>query len=204
MYAVLVSAAGYLPLMLTADDYIELLPSAWRTINEYGVRLDRRTYDGRVLNPYRRQHSGVTARKGLWEIRYDPYDLTQIWIRNHRDGGWLRAAWTHLPMVTAPFADFTWRHARQAAAASDPSFDETAAARALEDLLRRAGDGPPPADPASQRIAARTRAAASTHRPPKAADPGTGEEGDPGSGDVSAIVPFGIFDVRAEAEQWQA
>ena len=204
MYAVLVSAAGYLPLMLTADDYIELLPSAWRTINEYGVRLDRRTYDSRVLNPYRRQHSGVTARKGLWEVRYDPYDLTQIWIRNHRDGGWLRAAWTHLPMVTAPFADFTWRHARQAAAASDPSFDETAAARALEDLLRRAGDGPPPADPASQRIAARTRAAASTHRPPKAEDPGTGEDDDPGSGDVSAIVPFGIFDARAEAERWQA
>ena len=124
MYAVLVSAAGYLPIMLTGDDYIELLPSEWRTINEYGVRLDGRTYDSRALNPYRRQHSGVTARKGLWEVHYDPYDLSQIWIRNRRDGGWLRAAWTHLPMVTAPFADFTWRHARQAAAASGRPFDK--------------------------------------------------------------------------------
>jgi len=200
MYAVLVSAAGYLPLMLTGDDYIELLPCEWRTINEYGVRLERRTYDSRALNPYRRQHSGVTSRKGLWEIRYDPYDLSQIWIRNHRDGGWLRAAWTHLPMVSAPFADFTWRHARQAAAAGGHPFDEAAAARALDDLLRRAGDGPGPADPASQRIAARTRAASSVHRPPPVADPGPAEEDD--HGEDHDIAPFGIFDARAEAEQW--
>ncbi len=205
MYTVLVSAAGYLPVMLTGDDYIELLPSAWRTINEYGVRLDRRTYDSRALNPYRRQHSGVTTRKGLWEVHYDPYDLSQVWIRNHRDCGWLRAAWTHLPMVTAPFADFTWRHARQAAAAGGRPFDEAAAARALEDLLRRAGDGPPPADPASQRIAARTRAAASTHRPPKTGNPRLAREDDDVEDDVvSPVVPFGIFDARAEAEQWEA
>ncbi len=36
MYAVLVSAAGYLPLMLSGEDYIELLPSQWRAINDYG------------------------------------------------------------------------------------------------------------------------------------------------------------------------
>lgn len=200
MYAVLVSAAGYLPLMLSGDDYIELLPCEWRTINEYGVRLERRTYDSRALNPYRRQHSGVTSRKGLWEVRYDPYDLSQIWIRNHRDGGWLRAVWTHLPMVSAPFADFTWRHARQAAEAGGEPFDETAAARALDDLLRRAASDPGPTDPASQRIAARTRAATSVHRPPPAADPGPGEEDE--QGEDSPVAPFGIFDARTEAEQW--
>jgi hypothetical protein len=203
MYAVLVSAAGYLPLMLTGDDYIELLPATWRTINDYGIRLDRRTYDSRALNPYRRQHSGVTARKGLWEVRYDPYDLAQVWVRNHRDGGWFRATWTHLPMVTAPFADFTWRHARQAAASGGQPFDETATARALDDLLRRAGDGPAKTDPDSQRVAARTRAAASTHRPPPLEEPADAED-DPEDSDTSPVVPFGIFDAHAEAEQWQA
>lgn len=31
-FAVLVTAAGYVPLMLTGDDYVELLPGTWRTI----------------------------------------------------------------------------------------------------------------------------------------------------------------------------
>lgn len=130
MFAVLVTAAGYVPLMLTGDDYVELLPGTWRTINDYGIRLDGRTYDSKALNPYRRQHSGVAAKQGLWEVRHDPYDLTHVWVRNHRDGGWVRAGWTHLPMVAAPFADFTWRHARQQATfepAGEP--DETATAR---------------------------------------------------------------------------
>lgn len=199
MYAVLVSAAGYLPLMLTGDDYRELLPCEWRTINEYGVRLGRRTYDSRALNPHRRQHSGVTSRKGLWEVRYDPYNLSQVWIRNHRDGGWLRADWTRLPMISAPFADFTWRHARQAAAGGP--FDETAAARALDDLLRRTSDGPGTSDPAGDRVAARTRAAVSARRPPPTEDPCPGEEEDPKAEDLH-IAPFGIFDARAEAERW--
>ncbi|MFD8098604.1 Mu transposase C-terminal domain-containing protein [Nocardia fluminea] len=129
MYAVLVSAAGYLPLMLTSEDYVELLPSKWRTINDYGVRIDRRTYDHQSLNPFRRQHSGVTARNGAWEVRYDPYDLAKIFIRNHHDGGWIAAAWTHAPMVSAPFADFTWRHARQLAAPITDEPPETATAR---------------------------------------------------------------------------
>ena len=49
-----------------------------------------------ALNPYRRQHSGVTARKGLWEVHHDPYDVSRIWVRNHQDGGWIPAPWTYL------------------------------------------------------------------------------------------------------------
>jgi hypothetical protein len=203
MYAVLVSAAGYMPLMLTGDDYIELLPAAWRTINEYGVRLDRRTYDGRALNPYRRQHSGINARKGLWEVRYDPYDLSQIWVRDHRAGGWLRAQWTHLPMITAPFADFTWRHARQVAEVDHSPFNEAAAARVLDDLLRGAGAGPS-GDRAAKRIVARTRAAPSAYLPPAGEGSEPETEEDPGDHDIYEIAPLGIFDARGEAERWRA
>ena len=44
-YAALVAAAGYLPLTLTGEDYLELLPVEWRQINAYGIRIDYRTYD---------------------------------------------------------------------------------------------------------------------------------------------------------------
>ncbi|MFC5185454.1 Mu transposase C-terminal domain-containing protein [Actinomadura harenae] len=210
MFAALVTAAGYVPLMLTGEDYIELLPVAWRTINDYGVRLDRRTYDDQALNLYRRQHSGVSAKRGLWEVRYDPYDLTQIWVRNHHDGGWLRIPWTHLPMVAAPFADFTWQQARKSAAASlpDRAEQETAAASALNDLLNRANQGPD-RDPTHDKVAARTRAASSTHRPdiePVMVDAGTDDDFSEDDGidsqETGTVIPFGVFDARAEAERW--
>src|SRR5206468_8292774 len=63
MYAALVETAGYVPVPLAASDYIELLPAAWRAVNAYGVKVGHRTYDCKALNPYRRQHSGVNARK---------------------------------------------------------------------------------------------------------------------------------------------
>ena len=78
-YAAHVAACGYLPVTLTGDDYLELLPVTWRAINDYGIRIEYRTYDtdhrahGRdELAPYRRQHSGVAAKRGLWEVHYDP------------------------------------------------------------------------------------------------------------------------------------
>ena len=96
MYAALVETAGYVPVPLAADDYIELLPAVWRAVNAYGVKIRHRTYDCKALNPCRRQHSGVNARKGLWEVHYDPYDVTRVWVRNHHDGGWIQVPWTHL------------------------------------------------------------------------------------------------------------
>src|SRR6266508_2336190 len=115
-YAALVAAAGYLPLTLSREDYLELLQVAWRAINDYGIRIDYRTYDSPDLGPYRRQHSGVSAKRGLWEIHQDPYDLAQVFVRT--PDGWVTADWTHLPMISAPFADFTWRHARRRAPAT--------------------------------------------------------------------------------------
>ena len=37
---------------------------------------------------------------------HDPYDLSHVFVRNYRNRGRLSAAWTHLPMVGARFADF--------------------------------------------------------------------------------------------------
>jgi hypothetical protein len=37
-YAALVEACGYVRVALTGDDYVELLPSDWRAVNDYGIR----------------------------------------------------------------------------------------------------------------------------------------------------------------------
>jgi putative transposase len=60
------------PVPLSAEDHIELLPAIWRAVNAYGIKISHRTYDAEELNPVRQQKSGVTARKGLWEVRHDP------------------------------------------------------------------------------------------------------------------------------------
>lgn len=155
-YAALVAAAGYVPVALTGEDYIELMPADWRTIGDAGIQIDYRTYNCGELGPYRRQPSGVAGKGTRWEIHYDPYDVSRIWVRNHhaKDGGWITVPWTHHSMVAQPFADFTWQHARKIAAERGlDDTSETAVATVLSALLRRAGEGPE-----SRRALARQRA----------------------------------------------
>ena len=159
-HAALTETAGYVPLALSPDDYIELLPAAWRAVNAYGIKISRRVYDGKELNPLRMQHSGVTARKGLHEVHYDPYDISRVWVRDHWNGGWITVFWTQLHRVAAPFGELAWDHARKLL----PDAAEAELADAVEDLLTRAGQGPgdvPAAASAKRdrRVAARTRAA---------------------------------------------
>ena len=109
-------------------------------------------------------------------------------------------------MISAPFADFTWRYARKLAAqAGRDDTSETEVARVLDELLTRAQAGPR-SDKATARVAARTRVAAAAHRPPPREEPaaaGSGSADDAGGGgQLAAVVPFGVFDADAEASRW--
>jgi hypothetical protein len=84
-------------------------------------------------------------------------------------------------------------------------------AAALANLLDRAGTGPDN-DQVSRRVVAKTRAAAATSpRPPTEPDATTaidtpaladdGIDDDPDQ-PVAAVIPFGVFDARAEAERF--
>ena len=166
-YAALVEAAGYVPVALSAGDYIELLPATWRAINAYGVKISHRVYDSEELNPFRGQRSGVAAKQNLWEIHRDPYDVSRIWVRNHWDGGWITVFWKHLSTAPAPFGELAWDHARRQLAADGKNPAGQEIARAVESLLQRAHQGPgkpgrPGRKPAAKdrRVAARTKATA--------------------------------------------
>lgn len=218
-YAAAVTVAGYVPVPLGPEDYLELLPVTWRAINSYGIRLGRRTYDGAALNPYRRQSSGVTDKRGLWEVHHDPYDISRVWVRNHHDSGWLQATWTHLRTGPVPFAETTWTHTRAllAARGNDPATEAEIAAAAAA-LLDRAEAGPTTADTAApapstaaastrtRRVVGRNRAAATPMWPrlvPDAAesDPPADPEPDQ-EHPAAAVVPLPLFDARKEAEKW--
>jgi transposase InsO family protein len=214
-YAALVEVAGYVPVPLGADDYVELLPVSWNAINKYGIKLNKRTYDCKALNPYRRQHSGVERKKGLWEVHYDPYDVTRIWVRNHHDGGWITVPWKHLRSAPAPFGELAWQHARAVLARrGQDTATEAEIAQAAADLLDRAEHGPDKDREMTRRdrrVVGRTRATTTTsglrpssppddepepHAPPS-------HEQDEAEEPAAEVIPLPVFDARKEAEQWR-
>lgn len=172
-YAALVATAGHVAVPLSADDFVELLPSTWRVINSHGIRIARRTYDAKALNPYRRQHSGVDHKNGRWELHYDPYDVSRVWIRNHHHGGWITATWTHLRTTPTPFGELAWQHAREILARrGNDHATEAEIAQAAVDLLDRAEHGPPTNESKSsardRRVVGRTKATARAQPKPAA------------------------------------
>jgi transposase InsO family protein len=222
-YAALVETAGYVPVPLGAADYIELLPAAWRAVNAYGVKISHRTYDAEELNPIRQQKSGVAARKGLWEVHRDPYDVSRVFVRG--PDGWITCRWKYLDKVPAPFGELAWDHVSGRLAEQGQSrASELERALAVDDLLRRAYHGPPdeaetPDGPGApprkggrrklsardRRVAARTRAVSPRHDEPgdggppaPGTPPAEGAEEEPALGKV---IPMPIFDPFAEADK---
>ncbi|MFJ3176713.1 hypothetical protein ACIPJK_39225 [Streptomyces roseus] len=61
MWAAFIPAFGYMPVPLTARDYIERPPTRWHKITERGIRINR-TYEDAILNPLRGQPSDIHAR----------------------------------------------------------------------------------------------------------------------------------------------
>ncbi len=215
-YAALVEAAGYVPVALSAEDYIELLPATWRAVNAYGVKISHRVYDSEELNPYRGQRSGVTAKQNLWETHRDPYDVSRIWVRNHWDGGWITVFWKHLSTAPAPFGEMAWDHARQRLAAEGKARDEQEIAQAVDSLLQRAHQGPARAGrkptAKDRKVVARTKATAQPAWPrpePPATPADSGEPVGPSAGSpgqdgdkLADVVPLAVFDAREEAKRW--
>ena len=216
-YAAMVEAAGYMPVALSADDYVELLPARWHAVNAYGIKVNRRTYDGPELNPFRQQPSGVREHKNLWEVHCDPYDVSRIWVRDHRNGGWITVFWTQLHRVAAPFGELAWDHART----RQTGATEEELADAVDSLLRRAAHGPGDAgrEPCARkparrdrRVAARTKAAqplpastADERQPsgkPAGANPGSSPyTGQDNEARLAEVIPMPIFDPFAEADK---
>lgn len=141
MWTALISVTGYVPVPLTGQDYLELLPVRWAAITERGIRLHHRTYDHDLLAPYRGRPSPITARGGKWEVHHNPHDARQIWLRL-TDGTLAEIPWIHRDHTHHPFNERTWQHVRaQAIRQPDPDQHEADLADALDQLMRRARDG---------------------------------------------------------------
>jgi hypothetical protein len=177
-------------------------PATWRAINAYGIKIKHRVYDDEALAPLRQQRSGVKEHKDLWEVHYDPYDVSRIWVRDHWNDSWITLFWNQLHRVAAPFGEMAWDHARRGL----PKGTEAELADAVDQLMTRTHRGPEPGDPPPSkrqlRVAARTKAAGSAI-PAEAVPPVTALDSPAGIEaplPAADIVPMPIFDPFAEAE----
>ena len=184
-YSAMVARSGYVPVPRSTADYVELLPVEWRQINDDGITYGNRVYDSAELNPYRRTGSGVHSRGGRWEVHYDPYDVTAIWVRNHHHGGWITAGWVHRDIVGQPFSAAIYEHVRRQTATTTrtPVGDDYIARRVAELLT--------PADSSSRSHADRRAAAKENNRPTRprlsvVGDTAT-EPGDTGRDDTAGV-----------------
>lgn len=206
-YAALIEAAGYVPVALSGDDYIELLPARWRKVNAYGIKMARRSYDSEELNPLRLQPSGIRGHGDRWEVRHDPYDVSKIHVRG--PDGWITVFWKHLDRAPLPFGELAWDHA---ARSLGREATEEQIADAVAALLRRANAGPGEGKPKMSKrdrwVAARTKAAAlagDQDRPgppvPAETAPPAPDEGESGDEPLAKVIPMKIFDPFTEADK---
>lgn len=104
MYTAAASVAPTMNVVLTTDDYIELLPKATRRANDYGINFDALIYDGPELRELYRENSARLARDSRIQIRYEPYRVNTIWARDEANARWVEVAWRYDKHVLAPFS----------------------------------------------------------------------------------------------------
>lgn len=106
MYTALSAVAPSRVIAFNRDDYIALIQVDWRSIQAYGINFRSLIYDSPALHPYRKTKSGLKAEpaRNRYEIRYDPYRLNAIFVRDHHKGEWIEAEWTMARQVLGPFS----------------------------------------------------------------------------------------------------
>ena len=228
MYKAMLDVAGYVPLPVSGEAFIEMLPSERRKIGAEGIRLGHRLYDSPELNEFRhtpdRRH-----KRGLWEVRHDPYDLSRVFVRVPTEDGrsrFVTAMWRHLNGQPAPFGGDVWRASVQVVLERGERADDAAAIEAVaRDIVsgQRERSAPTKAARAKARRARVKNEAAlsdarrdrtqpsttATATPPAAIEATPTPEtpvGEATPDDATAapsnVVPLRVYDAKKESESW--
>ena len=191
MYRILSAVSPSVPVVLDRSDYISLLRRDWRRIQAYGINFGDLIYDSRELRRLRTQTSGsrLPGAKGRWEIRYDPYRLNSIFVRDDVNDTWVEAPWTLAHLTAGPFSREILAEAKKVIRHPPPG---TPATDLVTEIRRLQTTVLAPADRSRRR--ARQRAAADPIVPD---DPTVGA----GAGDLSDPVSGGRPDLTLVSQR---
>lgn len=100
MYAASFDASAGIPIPLTENDYIALMPRHERTVRADGIHLGNAVYDSPDLN-------GLRGAKDKRDVRQDPYDNDRIWARHPETSIWITCFARGIRMAALPFGTTT-------------------------------------------------------------------------------------------------
>ncbi|MDX3571567.1 transposase [Streptomyces sp. ID05-47C] len=126
--------AGHIEVPRDPDLAFEFLATKWRTVQHYGVEIDRRRYRGLGLPApgIRSPYEGPV--KNGWPFQIDPDDITRIYFRDPATRVWHTLTWEHAPVAGMPLSEDALVFARKLAAAKYRYPDNRLA---VADLLER-------------------------------------------------------------------
>lgn len=152
-YAAAVAIAPPVHVTLSQDDLIGFYKGEWRQVRPDGVHLDSIRYDSEELDPLRGRNSGLTgAANGRWQVRYNPTNLTAVWVRDHENHRWIKAPMVLADRLQGPFTADMARLAVEAARKSDPTRRDPLQVDIVQELTRMtSGDTRTPRERAAVR-----------------------------------------------------
>lgn len=105
--------AGFVRVPASPTLYFDLLPTAWRTVQHYGVEVDGLRYDGPALNDHRNRTSPYRGeRAGKWPVRHDPRDRSVVQFQDPDSLEWSGLHWVDAAIPDRPFDDLTLGYAK--------------------------------------------------------------------------------------------
>ena len=131
--------AGYIEVPPNPDLAYEFLRVVRRTVQHYGVEIDRRRYnirreDGQAVQPGQGTRRSRGLPPGSWPFHVNPDDISRIYFHDPETKQWVTLLWQHAPSLTMPFSEDALDFARKLAAAKYTYPDDKVA---LADLLER-------------------------------------------------------------------
>lgn len=135
MYEHGLARSGYIEVPTDPHLAYEFLQVVPRTIQHYGVEIDRRRYSGAILTKLGSQQSPYVGRfKNKWPIYVDPDDIRYVYVRDPHDRTWHTLEWQHAQQLHAPLSDEALQHLRKEAAKRHRFIDDQLV---LDELLSR-------------------------------------------------------------------
>lgn len=115
-----------------ALEFLKVVP---RTIQHYGVDVDKRVYQGEIATKLYGKLSPYAGKfKDKWPIYLDPYDIRHAYMHDPADHSWHTLTWQYAEMLDQPLAAEALEFARKLAAKRHRFIDDRLA---LEELLTR-------------------------------------------------------------------
>lgn len=142
MYEHALTFAGLPRIPVGSDVFIELLPGAWRTIQNDGIQLNYLTYQGPALKGRHYRKSPVRSRHGEWLIKYDRRDRSTIYFWSpDSDDAWNVGTWERLTVRgddrPRPFGDQDLAYAKHVLERRSGVVNSDRLLDVLDDILDR-------------------------------------------------------------------